>query len=53
VIVTKTHFQELPCNDFYDLISNNPKLFQEIPSSTNYKTSAQEEQTTPSTLNGN
>jgi hypothetical protein len=26
VIVTKTHFEELSCNDFYTLISNNSKL---------------------------
>jgi hypothetical protein len=30
VIVTKTHFEELSCNDFYTLISNNPKSLQEI-----------------------
>jgi hypothetical protein len=53
VIVTKTHFEELSCNDFYTLISNNPKSLQEIPSSTKYKTSAQKERTTPSTLTGN
>jgi hypothetical protein len=41
VIVTKTHFEELWCNDFYTLISNNPKLLQEICS------------TTPSTVTGN
>jgi hypothetical protein len=53
VIVTKTHFEELSCNDFYTLISNNTKLLQEIRSPTRYKTFAQEERTTPSTLNGN
>jgi hypothetical protein len=53
VILTKTHFEELSCNDFYTLISGNPKLLQEIRSSTKYKTSAQEERTTPSTLTGN
>jgi hypothetical protein len=52
VIVTKTHFGELSCN-FYTLISNNPKLLQEIRSSSKYKTSAQEERTTPSTSAGN
>jgi hypothetical protein len=26
VTVTKTHFEELLCKDFYTLISNNPKL---------------------------
>jgi hypothetical protein len=50
VIVTKIHFEELSGNDFYTLISDNPKLFQEIRSSTKYKTSAREERTTPSTL---
>jgi hypothetical protein len=53
VIVTKTHFEELLCNDFYTLISNNPKLLQEIRSSTKYKTPAQKERTTPSTSTGN
>jgi hypothetical protein len=53
VIVAKTHFEELSCNDFYTLISNNPKLLQEIRSSVKYKASAQEERTTPSTLTGN
>jgi hypothetical protein len=53
VIVTKTHFEELPCNDFYALISDNPKLLQEIRSSTKYKTSAHEEKTTPAVLTGN
>jgi hypothetical protein len=53
LIVTKTHFEELSCNDFYTLISSNSKLLQEIRSSTKYKTSAQEERTTPSTLSGN
>jgi hypothetical protein len=45
--VTETHFEELSCNDFYTLISNNPTLLQEIRSSMKYKTSAQEERTTP------
>jgi hypothetical protein len=53
VIVTKTHFEELPCNDFYTLTSNNPKLLQEIRSSAKYKTSAVEKRTTPSTSTGN
>jgi hypothetical protein len=52
VIVTKTRFEELLCNDFCTLISKNPKLLQEICSSTKYKTSAQVERTTPSTLTG-
>jgi hypothetical protein len=30
VIVTKTHFEELLCNDFYSLISNNPKLLKKF-----------------------
>jgi hypothetical protein len=42
VIITKTHFEEILCNYFYTLISNNPKLLQEIRSSTKYKTSIQE-----------
>jgi hypothetical protein len=50
VIVTKTYFEELSCNYFYTLISNYPKLFQEIRSSVKYKASAEEERTTPSTL---
>jgi hypothetical protein len=49
----ETHFEELSCNVLYSLISNNPKLLQEIRSSTKYKTSAQEERTTTSTLTGN
>jgi hypothetical protein len=53
VIVTKTHFEEFSCNDFYTSISNSPKLLQEIRSSMKCKTSAQEERTTPSTLTGN
>jgi hypothetical protein len=53
VIVTRTYFEELSYNDFYNLISNNPKLLQEIRSSKKYKTSAQEERTTLSTLTGN
>jgi hypothetical protein len=52
VIVTKTHFQKLSCSDFYALISNNPKLLQEIYSSTKHKTSTQD-RTTPSTSTGN
>jgi hypothetical protein len=53
VIYTQTHFEELSCNDFHNLISNNPKLLQEIRLSTKYKISAQEKRTTPSTLTGN
>jgi hypothetical protein len=37
MIVTKTHFQDLTCNDFYTLILNKPKLPQEIrPGSTEH-----------------
>jgi hypothetical protein len=43
VVVTKTHSEEISCNDFHPLISNNPKLLQEIRSSTKYKTSAPRE----------
>jgi hypothetical protein len=53
VIIITTHFEKLSCDDFYTLISHNPKLFQEIRSSAKYKTSAQEERTTPSTLTVN
>jgi hypothetical protein len=53
MIVTKTNFEELSCNDLYTLISKNPILLQEIRSSTKYNTCAQEERTTPSTLIGN
>jgi hypothetical protein len=52
VIVTKTQFEELSCNDFCSLISSNPNLLQEICLSMKYKTSAQEERTAPSTLTG-
>jgi hypothetical protein len=53
MIVTKTHFEELSCNDFYTLISNNPKLLQDTRSSKKYKRPTQEERTTPSKLTGN
>jgi hypothetical protein len=53
VIVTKTYFEEISCNDFYILISDSPKLFQEIRSFTKCKISAQEERTAPSALTGN
>jgi hypothetical protein len=53
VIVRKTHFEELSCNDFCTLISNNSKLLQGIRSSTMHKTCAQGERTVPSTLTGN
>jgi hypothetical protein len=51
--VTKTHLEELSFKDFYALISNNPKLLQEIRSSAMHKTCAQEDGTVPSTLTGN
>jgi hypothetical protein len=53
VIVTKTHFEGLSCNNFYSLISDNSKLLEEVRSSTKYKTSAQEERTAPATSTGN
>jgi hypothetical protein len=53
VVVTKTRFKEISCNDFYTLTSNNPKLVQEIRSSTKYKVFAQKEKTTHATLPGN
>jgi hypothetical protein len=52
-IVTKTHFQDLSCNDFYTLIKNKPKLLQEIRSSRKYGTSAQKEEPATSTSDGN
>jgi hypothetical protein len=52
VVVTKTHFEELSFYDFYILTLNNPKLLQEIRSSTKYKISAQEERATPLQLTG-
>jgi hypothetical protein len=51
--VTETHFEKLSCNNFYTLISDNLKLLQEIRSYAKYKTSVQEERTTPSTFTGN
>jgi hypothetical protein len=45
--VTKTHFWDLSCNSFYNLVSNSSKLLQEICSSQKYKASAQEEEPTP------
>jgi hypothetical protein len=53
VIVTKTHFQDLSCNDVYTLILKKPKLLQEIHSSWKYGTSAQKEEPTTSTSDGN
>jgi methyl coenzyme M reductase beta subunit len=46
MMATETHFEEFSCNAFCTLISNNPKLLQEIRSSAKYKTSAQKERTT-------
>jgi hypothetical protein len=53
VIVTKIHFQDLSCNDFYTLIEKKPKLLKEIRSSRKYGTSAQKEEPTTSTSDGN
>jgi hypothetical protein len=53
VIVTETHFQDLSCNDFYTLILEKPKLLQEICLSRKYGTSAQKEEPTTSTSDGN
>jgi hypothetical protein len=49
----KNTFEEPTCNGFYTLISNSPKLLQQIRSPTKYKTSAPEERTAPSTLTEN
>jgi hypothetical protein len=53
VKVTKIHFQDLSCNDFEILILKKPKLLQEIRSSRKYGTSAQKEEPTTSTSDGN
>jgi hypothetical protein len=53
VIGTKTHFEELSYSAFCTLISNSPKLLQEVRSYVKYKTFSQEERTSPSTLTGN
>jgi hypothetical protein len=53
VIVTKTHFQDISCNDFCTLILNKPKLLQEIRSSRKYGISTQKEKPTTSTSDGN
>jgi hypothetical protein len=53
VIVTKIHFQDLSCNDFYNLILKKPKLLPEILSSRKYGTSAEKEEPTTSTSDGN
>jgi hypothetical protein len=53
VIMTKTHFQDLSCNDFYTLILKKPKLLQEVRSSRKYVTSAQKEEPTVSTSEEN
>jgi hypothetical protein len=50
VIVTKNHIQGLSCNDFYN---KTPKLLQQIRSSRKYETSAQKEEPTTSTSDGN
>jgi hypothetical protein len=53
MIVTKTHFQDLSCNNFCTLILKNPKLLQEIHSFWKYGTSAQKEEPAASTSDGN
>jgi hypothetical protein len=46
-------FQDLSCKDFYTLILKKPKLLKEICSSWKYGTSAQKEEPTTSTSDGN
>jgi hypothetical protein len=53
VFVTKTHFQDLSCNDFYTLILKKPKLLQQIHSFRKCRTSAQKEEPVTSASNGN
>jgi hypothetical protein len=53
VIVTKTHFHDLSCSYFCTLILKKLKLLQEIRSSQKYGTSAQKEEPTTSTSDGN
>jgi hypothetical protein len=53
VIETTINFQDLSCNDFYTLILKKPKLLQEIRSSRKYGTSAQKEEPSASTSDGN
>jgi hypothetical protein len=53
VKVTKTHFQDLSCDDFKTLILKKPKLLQEICSSRKYGTSVQKEEPYASTSDGN
>jgi hypothetical protein len=46
-------FQNLSCNDFHTFILKKPKLLKEIRSSRKYGTSAQKEEPTTSTSDGN
>jgi hypothetical protein len=46
---TRTHFRDLECNEFYILVSNNPRLLHQIPSPQmpqKCETSAQQEKPT-------
>jgi hypothetical protein len=53
VTVTETHFQDLSCNNFFSLILKKPKLLKAIRLSWKYRTSAQKEEPTTSTLDVN
>lgn len=53
VIMTETNFRDFSYDDFYNIVLDKLKLLQEIRSSTICKTSAQQEQPTPSTSSGN
>jgi hypothetical protein len=53
VIMIKTNFQDLSCNDFYKFILKKPKLLKEIHSSWKYRTTTQKEEPTTSTSDGN
>jgi hypothetical protein len=53
MIVIKSGFDELSWKHFYNLISNKPKLLQQILSPTRYETCAQEERTSTSRVTGN
>jgi hypothetical protein len=53
VTVTKTNLQDLSCNYFYTLILKKTKELQEIRSSRKNGTSAQKEEPTTSTSDGN
>jgi hypothetical protein len=53
VVVTIAHFQDLSCNDFHTLVSDNSKVLQAMCLFQKYKTSAEEDEPTLSTLAGN